>query len=94
MPFIGLTIGILLLIWRSICLHNWLTYPQETLRQTIGQWKSLHKVFFFVPFLVPYKYYERNPERAIRSYITGEVVMIILLIIVCILAITSMIGGT
>lgn len=93
MPLIGLIIGILLLIWRVFCLNNWLVHPKETLQKTIQQFRLLHKIFFFVPFLVPYKYYEQNPEYAIRSYTRGEVVNIIILVIACLLAIISILVG-
>ncbi len=86
-------IFIILLIWRGICLYNWLIHPEETLYQTIKQWKMLHKIFFFVPFLVPYKYYERNPESAIRSYKTSEIMMILLFAIASILAIITILAG-
>jgi hypothetical protein len=63
------------------------------LRRTVHQSRVLHKLFFFVPFLVPYKFYERNPEYAIRSYIRSEVIGIILLVMGCILAIISIFAG-
>ncbi len=88
---IWLTIYVSVLVWRCICLRNWLVHPEATLQRTIKQWRMLHRVFFFVPFLVPYRYYERNPSYAIRAYITGEVVFIILLVIVGGLTIIAMV---
>ncbi len=93
MPSIGLIIVILLLICRAKCLNDWIVHPTETLQKNINGWRMLHKIFFFVPFLVPYGFYERNPEYAISTAIKSEIIGVILITIFCILAIISMFAG-
>ncbi len=93
MPSIVLIIGILLLIWRARCLNDWVVHPTETLEKNINGWRMLHKIFFFVPFLVPYGFYERNPEYAISMAIKSETIGIILITVGCILAIISVVAG-
>ena len=94
MPLIGFVICVVLLVWRAISLRSWLLHPETTLQRTLRWWRVLHKIFFFVPLVVPYKYYERNPEYAIRSYRNADIIAIALLVVGCIAALFSAIAGT
>lgn len=90
---IFLAINVLLLVWRSIWLYNWFVHPTETLQRIIKRWKIIRKVFFFFSPFLPYGLYERNPEYAIRRAITGEIIMMGLATIGCVLGIVNMVAG-